>query len=69
MMTPDEQLPRADTAEPGSEHDPEAAEAYAQSVGIDPSPDEINEYLKIAGAAPLDDTTPAPTPERDPGSR
>ena len=36
----------------------EAAEAYAQSVGIDPSPDEINEYLKIAGAAPLDDTTP-----------
>ena len=24
-----------------------------------PLPDEINEYLKIAGAAPLDDTTPA----------
>lgn len=57
MMTPDERLPRAGTAEPGSEHDPEAAEAYAQSVGIDPSPDEINEYLKIAGAPSLDDTT------------
>ncbi|HEY3691672.1 MAG TPA: hypothetical protein VGL46_15495 [Pseudonocardiaceae bacterium] len=59
MTTPDERLPRAGTAEPGSAHDPEAAEAYAQSVGIDPSPDEINEYLQIAGAAPLDDTTPA----------
>jgi hypothetical protein len=59
MTTPDERLPRAGTAEPGSAHDLEAAEAYAQSVGIDPSPDEINEYLKIAGAAPLDDTTPA----------
>jgi len=58
MTTPDERLPRAGTAEPGSAHDLEAAEAYAQSVGIDPSPDEINEYLKIAGAAPLDDTTP-----------
>jgi hypothetical protein len=62
MTTPDEQLPLAGTAEPGSWHDPEAAEAYAESVGIDPSPDEINEYLEIAGAAPLadqSDTTPA----------
>ncbi len=58
MTTPDERLPAAGTAEPGSEHDPEAAEAYAESVSIDPSPDEINEYLKIAGAAPLDDTAP-----------
>jgi hypothetical protein len=57
MTTPDEQLPQSGTAEPGSEHDPEAAEAYAQSVGIDPSPDEINEYLKIAGVPTLDDTT------------
>lgn len=62
MTTPDERLPVAGTAEPGSEHDPEAAEAYAESVGIDPSQDEINEYLKIAGAAPLADqshTAPA----------
>jgi hypothetical protein len=57
MTTHDVRLRRSGTAEPGSEHDPEAAEAYAQSVGIDPSPDEINEYLKIAGAPPLDDTT------------
>ncbi len=62
MTTPDERLPVAGTAEPGSEHDPEAAEAYAESVGIDPSQDEISEYLKIAGAAPLadqSDTAPA----------
>lgn len=55
MTTPDERLPVVGTAETGSEHDPEAAEAYAESVGIDPSHDEINEYLKIAGAAPLAD--------------
>ena len=55
MTTPDERLPVAGTAEPDSEHDPEAAEAYAESVGTDPSHDEINEYLKIAGAAPLTD--------------
>lgn len=59
MTTPDERLPVAGTAEPGSAHDPEAAEAYAESVSIDPSPDEIDEYLKIAGAPPLEDTTPA----------
>lgn len=62
MTRPDERLPVADTAESGSEHDPEAAEAYAESVGIDPSHDEIDEYLKIAGAAPLadqSDITPA----------
>jgi hypothetical protein len=62
MTTPEERLPAAGKAEPGSEHDPEAAEAYAESVGIDPSHDEINEYLKIAGAASLDaqsNTAPA----------
>jgi hypothetical protein len=52
MTTPDEQLPVAGTAEPASEHDPEA---YAESISIDPSHDEVNEYLKIAGAAPLVD--------------
>lgn len=55
MTTPDERLPVAGTAEPATEHDPEAAEAYAESVGIDPSHDEVNEYLKMAGAAPLAD--------------
>jgi hypothetical protein len=53
MTTPDERLPVAGTAEPSNEHDPEAAEAYAESVSIDPSDEEVNEYLKLAGAAPL----------------
>ena len=55
MTTPEERPPVADMAERGSQHDPEAAEAYAESVSIDPSHDEINEYLKIAGAEPLAD--------------
>lgn len=55
MTTPDERLPAAGAAEAASEHDPEAAEAYAESVSIDPSQDEVNEYLKIVGAAPLAD--------------
>jgi len=62
MTTPDEQLPVAGTAEPGSQHDPEAAEAYAESVGIDPSSEEINEYLEITGAAPLTDPSDTPPP-------
>ncbi|MGH3914537.1 MAG: hypothetical protein ACRDTC_14200 [Pseudonocardiaceae bacterium] len=59
MTSPDEARPFAGTAEPGSEHDPEAAEAYAESVGVDPLQDEIDEYLEIAGAAPLADQAPA----------
>lgn len=62
MTTPDERLPGVDTAEEAGAHDPEVAEAYAESVSIDPSPDEVDEYLKIAGAVPLadrSDTAPA----------
>jgi hypothetical protein len=55
MTTPEERSPVADTTERGSQHDPEVAEAYAESVSIDPSHDEINEYLKIVGAEPLAD--------------
>lgn len=47
MTSPDENPP---LAEPGGEHDPEAAEAYAESVSIDPTPQEIETYLHIAGA-------------------
>ncbi|MGH3809034.1 MAG: hypothetical protein ACRDRU_20915 [Pseudonocardiaceae bacterium] len=70
MTRPDEQLSVAGTAEPGSRHDPEAAEAYAESVGVDPSADEINKYLEIAGAEPLadqSDTTPPTTLARETG--
>ncbi len=53
MTIPEEQQPTFDTAEPGSDHDPEVAESYAASVGVDPSHDEIQHYLEIAGAPPL----------------
>jgi hypothetical protein len=53
VTTPDERLPDAGTAEPGSEHDPERAEAFAEAVGIDPSPQEVDTYLEIAGDEPL----------------
>ena len=55
MTTSQERFPVDGTGEPASEHDPELAEAYAESVSIDPSPDEIDAYLKIAGATPLAD--------------
>jgi hypothetical protein len=55
ITAPDERLPATGTAEPGSAHDPEAAEACAESVGTGPSHDQINEYLKRAGAEPLTD--------------
>jgi hypothetical protein len=49
MTTPDDSLPYAGTAEPTAEHDPELAEQYAESVPIDPAPDEVERYLEIAG--------------------
>ena len=55
MTAPDEPLPDAGTAEPGFEHDPERAEAFAEAVGTDPSPQEIDTYLEIAGEEPLGD--------------
>jgi hypothetical protein len=55
VTAPDERLPGAGTAEPGFEHDPERAEAYAEAVGTDPSPQEVDRYLEIAGDEPLGD--------------
>ncbi|MGH3839010.1 MAG: hypothetical protein ACRDSF_25430 [Pseudonocardiaceae bacterium] len=63
MTTPDERLPVAGTAEAGSAYDPEAAEAYAESVGVDPSHQEIDEYLKLAGATPLADQSDTGQPD------
>ena len=61
MTEPDERLPDPGTAEPSSEHDPEAAEEYAESVPIDPAPDEVAKYLEIVGD---EDAVPAdPDPE------
>jgi len=59
MTTPDEQPPNPDTAEITGKHDPEVAEEYAESVGIDPSADEIQEYLEMVGAPPLIDESDA----------
>ena len=42
-------------AEAGFEHDPEVAEEYAESVGTDPTQEEINSYLALAGQDPLGD--------------
>ncbi|HZS22234.1 MAG TPA: hypothetical protein VFA63_14785 [Pseudonocardiaceae bacterium] len=63
MTIPDQPRSTFDTAQPGAEHDPEVAESYAASVGVDPSHDEIQEYLKMAGAPPL--TEQADTTQTD----
>ena len=50
MTEPDERLPMAGTAEPGGgEHDPERLEALAESMGIDPSPQQVEEYREALG--------------------
>ena len=36
-----------------SEHDPEVAEAYAESVGVDPTREEIDHYLAMEGEPSL----------------
>ena len=59
MRTPDERPPAGGIAEPASEHDPERAEEYAESVGVDPSPQEVDRYLEIAGDEPLGDGSAA----------
>lgn len=59
MTTPDE----PGIAEPGSENDPGAAEAYAESVGINPTQEEIDTYLEIAGGTSR--TDPSGTADTD----
>jgi hypothetical protein len=56
VMTGPDAPPQAD---PGFEHDPERAEAYAESVGTDPSPEEVDTYLEIVGDEPLGEETDA----------
>jgi DNA-binding SARP family transcriptional activator len=54
MTEPDERLPRAGTAEPSGERDPERLEALAEEMGIDPSPQQVDAYREALG----DDGTP-----------
>lgn len=35
----------------GAEHDPEVAEAFAEGVGVDPTPEQIARYNELTGAA------------------
>lgn len=49
MTEPDERLPTAGTAEPSGDRDPEALEALAESMGTDPSPQQVQEYQEAIG--------------------
>lgn len=63
MTEPDERLPNPGAAEPAFEHDPEAAEAYAESVPIDPTAEQIDTYLEIEGGEPLSESAGEQRPE------
>jgi len=49
MTEPDERLPMAGSAEPTGDRDPERLEQLAESMGIDPSPQQIEEYRAAIG--------------------
>ncbi len=49
MTEPDERLPMAGTAEPSGERDPERLEALAESMGVDPSPQQVDAYREALG--------------------
>jgi hypothetical protein len=44
----------------------EAAEEYAESVGIDPTPAEVEHYLELEGDTPYGGETPLPEDLADP---
>jgi hypothetical protein len=60
MTEPDERLPDAGAAEPASDSDLEAAEEYAESVPVDPTPDQVNEYLRLVGDPDAVEADPDP---------
>ena len=45
----------AGTAEPSGDHDPEALEALAEDMGIDPSPQDVEAYQQAIGDDGLPD--------------
>jgi len=61
MSMPDESIPDAGDAEPAVEHDPELAEEYADSVSIDPTPDEVDHYREMIGDPDLPADPELPT--------
>lgn len=42
--------------------DPELAEEYAESAGIDPAPDQVDAYLELEGEPPLGEERPLEEP-------
>jgi hypothetical protein len=49
-----------DLADRGPDHpDPDVAEEFAEQVGVDPTPQEVERYRQLAGDEPLGDP-PAP---------
>lgn len=46
-------------------HDPDAAEEFAESVPIDPSPDEVRHYQELLGEVPREDVAPDDVPPDD----
>jgi hypothetical protein len=61
MSETDESLP-AEVDVPLDEPAPDVAEEYAEQVGVDPTHDEVDRYLEIAGEAPLTGAAPAGEP-------
>jgi hypothetical protein len=59
-------LPADDDPDPDRDPDPDtdAAEEYAERVGVDPTHEEIDRYLQMAGEQPLGEGAPdgAPSP-------
>ena len=53
---------QTDASEAGFEHDPEIAEEYAEAVGVDPTNEQINSYLALAGEDPLHEVPPSDPP-------
>jgi hypothetical protein len=50
-------------ADPQAQPDPDVAEEFAESVPIDPTPDQVEAYLELAGAP--DALEPATEPADD----
>ena len=52
---------------PGTRPDLDAAEEFAESVGVDPTQEEITRYRQLEGDFPDEEATPSPAiPASDP---
>ena len=44
--------PMTTPSEPTAAHDPEAAEEFAESAGVDPTPEQVEHYQELVGDEP-----------------